>query len=97
MTSWNVVGDLTGNEHAREWVLLGCHYDGHDISQGAHDPASGAVAVVEAARVLARQGKEALGSVGIRFVLFGIEEIGLIGARRYVAGHREELEGSASC
>ena len=42
----------------REWknpmstVILGCHYDGHDISQGAVDPASGMVLVIEAARIL---------------------------------------------
>src|SRR5438094_349954 len=52
-TSWNVTGELPGEGGSGEWVLLGCHYDGHDISQGAEDPASGAVAVLEAARVLA--------------------------------------------
>lgn len=91
MTSWNVVAELPGARRKDEWVLLGCHYDGHDISQGAHDPASGAVAVVEAARVLARHAAEETGC-GIRFVLFGVEETGLIGARRYVAEHREELD-----
>ncbi len=91
MTSWNVVGELPGRTHPDEWVLLGCHYDGHDISQGAHDPASGAVAVVEAARVLSRHAASELGC-GIRFVLFGVEETGLIGARRYVAHHRDELD-----
>jgi len=30
-------------------VILGSHYDGHDISQGAVDPASGTVVVMEAA------------------------------------------------
>ena len=54
MTSWNVVGELPGSSEEAEIVMLGCHYDGHDISQGAVDPASGAVAVMEAARVLAR-------------------------------------------
>lgn len=90
-TSWNVVGELPGSAQPDEWVLLGCHYDGHDISQGAHDPASGAVAVVEAARVLARHATSALGC-GVRFVLFGVEETGLIGARRYVTHHQEELD-----
>jgi aminopeptidase YwaD len=92
MTSWNVVGELPGRSRPDEWVLVGCHYDGHDIAQGAHDPASGAVALLEAARVLARHAAAETGC-GLRFVLFGIEEIGLIGARRYVAAHREELDG----
>jgi Zn-dependent M28 family amino/carboxypeptidase len=90
-TSWNVVAELSGSSSPDEWVLLGCHYDGHDISQGAHDPASGTVAVLEAARVLARHAREEAGC-GIRFILFGIEETGLIGARRYVARHRDELD-----
>ena len=51
-TSWNVVADLPGRENSEEMVVVGCHYDGHDISQGAHDPASGMVSVIEAARVL---------------------------------------------
>lgn len=89
MTSWNVAADLPGRT-AEEWVILGCHYDGHDIAQGAHDPASGAVAVLEAARVLAKHAAGEL-QAGIRIVLFGIEETGLIGARRYVTQHESEL------
>lgn len=90
-TSWNVVAELPGAPGSDEWVLLGCHYDGHDIAQGAHDPASGAVAVLEAARVLARHAGAGQGC-GIRFVEFGIEETGLLGAKRYVARHRDELD-----
>lgn len=91
MTSWNIVGDLPGAASCDEWIVLGCHYDGHDIAQGAHDPASGAVAVLEAARVLAAHAVTVLGC-GIRFVEFGVEETGLIGARRYVEQHRDELD-----
>lgn len=91
-TSWNVVGELPGRGRPEEWVVLGCHYDGHDIAQGAHDPASGAAAVVEAARVLAVHAAPLPGA-GVRFVLFGIEETGLIGAYRYVAQHAAELDG----
>ena len=50
-------------------VMLGCHYDGHDISQGAVDPASGAVAVMEAARVLAKYGGRLPHT--IRFAILG--------------------------
>ncbi|MFN3650439.1 MAG: M28 family peptidase [Armatimonadota bacterium] len=90
-TSWNVVGELPGRTHPDEWVLVGCHYDGHDIAQGAHDPASGSVAVLEAARVLAQHAAQAVGC-GIRFVEFGVEETGLIGAWRYVTQHADELD-----
>jgi len=90
MTSWNVVGDLLGREQADQIVMLGSHYDGHDISQGAEDPASGVAAVMEAARLLARYAPGL--PCTVRFVLWGIEEIGLLGSKAYVAAHAEELD-----
>jgi Zn-dependent M28 family amino/carboxypeptidase len=90
-TSWNVVADLPGSEHPEQMVILGCHYDGHDISQGAVDPASGMVVVMEAARVLAQHGRDALKRT-VRFIGYGTEEIGLIGSRRYVEAHESELD-----
>ena len=95
MTSWNVVGDLPGTLDPAQYVMLGCHYDGHDISQGAGDPASGAVAVLEAARVLAQHVVENAVSplsCTIRFILWGVEEIGLLGSRQYVLQHKSELD-----
>ena len=65
-----------------EQIVLGCHYDGHDISQGAHDPASGLVLMIESARVLAKHARSALKRT-IRFIAFGTEEIGLTGAFQY--------------
>lgn len=88
MTSWNVVGDLVGTEHPDEIILIGSHYDGHDISQGASDPASGVVAVLEAARVL---GKYTQLPRTIRFAMWGVEEIGLLGSNAYVKAHADEL------
>ncbi len=88
-TSWNIIGDLPGGQHPEEIVMLGCHYDGHDISQGATDPASGAVALLEAARVLAKY--TATLPRTVRFVLWGIEEIGLLGSNAYVKTHADEL------
>lgn len=90
MVSWNVVGELPGVKQPEKMVLMGSHYDGHDISQGAEDPASGTVAVMEAARVLAQYAGEL--PYTIRFVLWGIEEIGLIGSTAYVAAHPEEMD-----
>jgi Zn-dependent M28 family amino/carboxypeptidase len=87
--SWNIVGDLPGQQHPQEIVMLGCHYDGHDISQGATDPASGVAAVLEAARVLAKYA--AVLPRTIRFVLWGVEEIGLLGSKAYVQAHADQL------
>jgi Zn-dependent M28 family amino/carboxypeptidase len=89
MTSWNIIGDLPGRLEPAQLVMLGCHYDGHDISQGAGDPASGAVSVLEAARVLAKYAPELPHTV--RFVLWGIEEIGLLGSQRHAEVHAEAL------
>ncbi len=90
-TSWNVVGELRGNTIPDQWVLIGCHYDGHDISQGAHDPISGLAAIMDAARVLSAYAGDRI-ACGIRFVAFGTEEIGLIGAKEYVKAHQPELD-----
>jgi Zn-dependent M28 family amino/carboxypeptidase len=90
MTSWNVVGDLPGQVHPEQIVMLGSHYDGHDISQGAEDPASGTVSVLEAARLLARYAPPL--PCTVRFAMWGIEEIGLLGSKAYVEAHADELD-----
>jgi Zn-dependent M28 family amino/carboxypeptidase len=90
MVSWNVLADLPGKSQPETFVMLGSHYDGHDISQGAADPASGTVAVLEAARVLAQYAPDL--PCTVRFALWGIEEIGLLGSTRYVQEHTAELD-----
>jgi len=89
-TSWNIIGDLPGDQHPDEIILLGSHYDGHDISQGAVDPASGVAAVLDVARVLAKHASPLPRTV--RFVAWGVEEIGLLGSRAYVKAHADELK-----
>ncbi|MCJ7624123.1 MAG: M28 family metallopeptidase, partial [Anaerolineaceae bacterium] len=89
MVSWNILGDLPGDRDPETIVMLGCHYDGHDISQGAVDPASGAVSVLEAARVLAKYAPTL--PYTLRVALWGIEEIGLIGSREYVSEYADQL------
>jgi Zn-dependent M28 family amino/carboxypeptidase len=89
MTSWNIIGDLPGEQFPDQIVMLGCHYDGHDITQGAEDPASGAASVMEAARVLAQYAAPL--PCTLRFALWGVEEIGLFGSRAYVQAHADEL------
>lgn len=90
MTSWNVSGEIPGTDPQAQLVMLGSHYDGHDISQGAIDPASGTVAVLEAVRVLAKYAGRLPHTV--RAVLWGVEEIGLIGSHAYVKEHAAELD-----
>lgn len=89
-TSWNVIGELPGAVNEPEVVMLGCHYDGHDIAQGAADPASGVTALMEAARVLAAYAPSLPHT--IRFALWSAEEIGLLGSTQYVIKHEGELD-----
>jgi len=89
--TWNVVGDVVPpNPVDDEYVLVGSHLDGHDISQGAVDPASGAVTVMEIARVLCKV-KDKL-KRRVRVATFGAEEIGLYGSYAYADAHKDELD-----
>lgn len=90
VVSWNVIAELRGKQNPDSVVMLGCHYDGHDISQGAADPASGTVALMEAARVLAKYAGDL--PTTIRFALWSAEEIGLIGSTQYVQQHNSDLD-----
>jgi Zn-dependent M28 family amino/carboxypeptidase len=77
VTSRNVHAEL-GPESERE-VLVTCHVDAHDIAEGAMDNGAGTAAVVEIARALAS--REAELETGVRFLVFGAEEVGLLGAK----------------
>lgn len=61
-------------------TVSGGHYDSVPAAPGANDNAGGSATVVEIAGVLASQGK--MGNHC--FVLFGAEEIGLLGSQAYV-------------
>lgn len=61
-------------------VIAGGHYDSVPAGPGANDNASGTGTAVEMARVLAADGE----LDDVCFVLFGAEEIGLIGSAHYV-------------
>lgn len=89
-TSWNVLAELPGAHNDAGVVMLGCHYDGHDIAQGAADPASGVTALMEAARVLAAYAPPLPHT--IRFAFWSAEEIGLLGSSQYVLHHEKSLD-----
>jgi len=88
--TWNVVADLHGSGGSDEMVVYGAHYEGHDIAVGALDDATGAACVMEIARILAKERRHL--KRNMRFILFGAEEIGLLGSRAYVKAHPEEME-----
>jgi len=84
----NVSAELSGQNSGDDVIIVCGHYDGHDISQGAVDNASGTVAVLEAARLLAPL-KDHL-KCKIKFVLFGSEEMGLVGSYNMARAMGEE-------
>jgi len=89
VVSWNVVGDIPGAEAADEIVMVGGHLDSHDLCAGATDNASGIALILEAARVLGKMRGQLARTV--RFVAFGVEELGLIGSAAYAGAHIAEL------
>ena len=85
----NVVGYLKGNdpELAKEFVILGAHYDhigtakkvGDDtIANGANDNAAGSAAVIALAKYFS---EKQTNKRSMLFVLFGAEEKGLLGSK----------------
>jgi len=89
-TGWNVIGDIAGDEDGGEILIIGAHFDGHDIAVGAMDDAAGTCVVIETARAMARHAKELRRTV--RFILFPGEEVGCFGSTAYVNQHLEEME-----
>jgi len=91
--TWNVIGVLRGSNPrtAGDVIMLSAHLDhigvnesltGDKIFNGADDDASGSVAVMELARVLA-SGKRPRRT--IYFICFGSEERGGYGAKHFIA------------
>ncbi|WP_296599225.1 M20/M25/M40 family metallo-hydrolase [Phenylobacterium sp.] len=88
-TTYNVLGVIPGKagEAAAQAILLSAHYDhvgvrDGKIYRGANDDASGTAAVLELARVLAKQPPAKRSA---QFALFGCEEAGGHGARYFLA------------
>ena len=85
--SYNVIGDIPGRDPALrdQVVLVGAHLDSWHTASGATDNADGAVALMEAARILRAINAEPRRT--IRVALWSGEEQGLLGARAYLAQH----------
>lgn len=88
----NIMGDIVGKENNGEILLVGAHFDGHDIAVGAMDDAAGTCVAVEAARTMVKHFDELRRTV--RFVLFPGEEVGCFGSTAYVNNHLEELDST---
>jgi aminopeptidase YwaD len=81
--SRNVIAEPPGGECR---IVVGGHYDSVANGPGANDNGSGTAVVIEMARALSANGQ----FDDVCFVLFGAEEIGLLGSNHYVSSLTEE-------
>ena len=86
----NVVAEIRGREEPDQWVLVGAHLDTWDVTPGAQDNGTGVVQVLEAARAIKALPVPPRRS--IRFILWGAEEMDMLGSRAYAAAHESELD-----
>ncbi|TDG13928.1 peptidase M28 family protein [Seongchinamella unica] len=89
--SGNVIAEIPGTEAADEIVLVGAHLDSWDLGTGAVDDGAGVGIVVAAAKQVMDAMPEGPRRT-VRIVLFGAEEVGLVGAQAYAQAHADELE-----
>lgn len=90
----DVIAVMKGAERPDEWVLRGNHHDAW--VNGAADPISGAVALMEEARVVGELVKAgARPKRTIVYALWDGEEEGLLGSTEWVEAHADELAAKA--
>jgi hypothetical protein len=88
--SGNVIAEIPGTAAPDEIVLVGAHLDSWDLGTGAIDDGAGVGIVIGAAKLLLDVLPHAPRRT-IRIVLFGSEEVGLVGAQAYAEQHAGEL------
>ncbi|MFT4824903.1 MAG: hypothetical protein ACJAUG_003292 [Halioglobus sp.] len=88
--SGNVIAEIPGRERPEEIVLISAHLDSWDLGTGAIDDGAGVGIVIGAAKLLLDSLAQAPKRT-IRVVLFGAEEVGLVGAKAYAERHADQL------
>lgn len=85
--SYNVIAEIPGTDPAlrNQVVMVGAHLDSWHAGTGATDNADGAVAVLEAFRILKAIGVRPRRT--LRLALWSGEEEGLLGSRAWVQAH----------
>ncbi|MDT8418185.1 MAG: M20/M25/M40 family metallo-hydrolase [Lutibacter sp.] len=88
--SFNVIGEITGNEFPDKYITVGGHLDSWDLGDGAHDDGAGIVQSIEVLRLFQLNGIKPKHT--IRAVLFMNEENGLRGGRKYAEESKANQE-----
>jgi len=84
--SHNVVLDIPGE--LDEWIVMTAHYDSTSLSTGAYDNMSGSIGIL----AMAEHFMTAPHKRGIRMILCGSEERGLLGSKAWVRDYPELAE-----
>jgi N-acetylated-alpha-linked acidic dipeptidase len=91
---YDVIATMRGSEASEQWVIRGNHHDAW--VNGADDPVSGMVAVLEEARMLGQLHKEGWNPKRtIIYCAWDGEEPGLLGSTEWVEVHGDELQKHA--
>ena len=88
--SHNVIGEITGSEFPKEYMVVGGHLDSWDLGDGSHDDGAGVVQSMDVLRLLKESGIKPKRT--IRVVLFMNEENGLRGGNKYAEEAKQKGE-----
>lgn len=92
--SGNVIGEIVGSRAPQEIVLIGGHLDSWDLGTGAVDDGAGIAITTAAAKLILDRKLKPRRT--IRVVMFGAEEVGLVGANAYAKAHAGERHVAAA-
>ena len=84
---FHALGTIPGQTN--ETILVGAHFDGHDIALGAMDDGTGTVLILELARILAPLKGQFKRS--IQLISFDAEELGVLGSQLFANKHANEF------
>ncbi|MEP6944466.1 MAG: M28 family metallopeptidase [Acidobacteriota bacterium] len=92
---YDVIAKMKGSERPDEWIIRGNHHDAW--VNGAEDPLSGQVAMLDEARGIAKLAKTGWKPKRtIVFCSWDAEEEGLLGSTEWVETHADELSKKAA-
>src|SRR5882724_1801455 len=93
-TIYDVIGKIPGTTNVDQWIIRGNHHDA--CVNGAEDPISGLIAVMEEARAMGELVKAGWKPKRtIMFCAWDAEEPGLIGSTEFAEEHADELKAHA--
>ena len=79
--SYNVIGEITGDEHPEKIMVVGGHLDSWDLADGSQDDGAGCVQGMEVVEIFKKLNYKPKNT--IRVVLFMNEEFGGKGGKKY--------------